>query len=253
MLIEICVDNLASVQACARAGVDRIELCAGLVEGGTTPSLGFLRSARRLYSGKIMAMLRPRGGDFVYSDEEFAMMLSEIDFFRREGADGLVFGMLLPDGEIDVARAKLLVREAAGLDLTFHRAFDVSRDLHRSLETLIELGIPRVLTSGGLPDVRSGLPTIAALVRQAAGRIVILPGGGVTPDLVPEIVANTGVTEIHLTARTANESPMVYRRPEIRMGADAVPGEYERRVASEDLIRATRQVVVRNSGRQAVE
>lgn len=241
MVIEICVDNLASVQACARAGVQRIEVCAGLVEGGTTPSIGFLRATRRLYSGKIMAMLRPRGGDFVYSDDEFDLMLSETEYFRREGADGIVFGMLRPDGEIDEVRTKMFMREAAGFDLTFHRAFDVSRDLSRSLETLIELGIPRVLTSGGCADVRSGLPTIAALVRQAAGRIAILPGGGVKPELIPEIVASTNVAEIHLTARATVESPMLHRRLDIRMGAESVPGEYERRFASEEVIRAAIQ------------
>lgn len=241
--IEICVDTLASVQACAAAGADRIELCAGLVEGGTTPSLGFLRAARRAYAGKIMAMVRPRAGDFVYSDEEFEMMLDEVDLFRREGADGVVFGMLDPDGTIDAPRAAAFVRHAAGLDITFHRAFDVSRDLKRSLETLVSIGVPRVLTSGGCPGVLVGMGVLGELVAQAAGRIAVLPGGGVKPELVGELVARTGVREVHLSARVGEESPMRYRRPEIPMGAERVPGEYERKVASVEVIRAAREAV----------
>jgi copper homeostasis protein len=243
MKLEICVDTIASVRVCAAAGADRIELCAGLVEGGTTPSSAFLRAARQAFSGKIMAMLRPRAGDFLYSDDEFALMLDEIDGFRHDGADGIVFGMLTADGAIDAVRSKSIVERAKGLDLTFHRAFDVSRDLSESLETLIALGVPRVLTSGGCPDVMAGLDNIANLVKQAAGRISILPGGGVRPELIPEIVRSTGVTEVHLSARSAEESPMQYRRPEIPMGAAKVPGEYERKVASAAIIRAAREAL----------
>lgn len=240
MQLEICVDTLASVIACAAAGADRIELCAGLVEGGTTPSLGFLRAARRSFPGRIMAMVRPRAGDFHYGDDEFAQMLDEIELFRREGADGIVFGMLEPDGRIDTARSREVVARAAGLDLTFHRAFDVTPDLTESLETLIALGVPRVLTSGGRPDVYQGMATLTSLQRQAAGRITILPGGGVKPERVTELIRATGVTEVHLSARVSAGSPMRYRRPEIPMGAATVPGEYERKVASAELIRATR-------------
>jgi copper homeostasis protein len=240
MKLEICVDTIASVRACAAAGADRIELCAGLVEGGTTPSSGFLRAARQAFAGKIMAMVRPRAGDFLYSDDEFALMLDEIDGFRYAGADGIVFGILTADGAIDAARSAVIVERAGGMDVTFHRAFDVSRDLTESLETLIALGIPRVLTSGGCRDVMAGLSPLANLVNLAAERIRILPGGGVRPELIPEIVRRTGVTEVHLSARCAEESPMRYRRPDIPMGATTVPGEYERKVASIELIRAAR-------------
>lgn len=237
MVVEICVDNLASVEACANGGADRIELCAGLVEGGTTPSIGFLHAARQAFPRKIMAMLRPRGGDFVYSDGEFELMLAEIDFLRRHGADGIVFGMLMPDGTVDAERSRILVERADGLDITFHRAFDACRDPAESLETLIELGIPRVLTSGGAPDVDLGRETIAALVKQAAGRIAILPGGGVKAATVGEILAATGAGEIHLSARVREDSPMLHRRPDIPMGAKSVPGEYERAVASLEEVR----------------
>lgn len=239
-LLEICVDSLASVRACALAGADRIELCAGLVEGGTTPSIGFLRAARRMFPGKIMVMLRPRAGDFIYSDDEFALMLDEVDFFRGHGADGIVCGMLTAGGLVDRERLEAIVARAGALDITFHRAFDVSRNLSESLETLIACGVPRVLTSGGQPDVMRGLDTLTALVVQAAGRIRILAGGGVKPEFIPEIMSRSGVTEIHLSARVSVPSPMQYRRPEILMGAASVPGEYERRTASESVIRAAR-------------
>lgn len=243
MKLEICVDSIASVRVCAAAGADRIELCAGLVEGGTSPSSGLLRAARRVFSGKIMAMVRPRAGDFLYSDDEFALMLDEIDGYRRDGADGIVFGILTADGAIDAVRSAVIVEQARGLDLTFHRAFDVSRDLTESLETLIALGVPRVLTSGGRPEVMSGLATVANLVNRAAERIIILPGGGVRPEGVAEIIRRTGVTEVHLSARSAEASPMKYRRPEIPMGAATVPGEYERKVASAAIILAAREAL----------
>ena len=245
VLLELCVDSLASVQACARAGADRIELCAGLVEGGTTPSYGFVRAARRMFPGKLMAMLRPRAGDFVYSADEFDLMLDEIDGLRHQGADGIVCGMLTPAGAIDHARLPILLARAAGLDFTFHRAFDVSRDLAESLELLIALGVPRVLTSGGHPDVQRGLAALTDLARQAAGRIRLLPGGGVTPELIPEILRRTGVSEVHLSARVALPSPMQYRRPDIPMGAATVPAEYERKTASEAIIRAARAASTR--------
>jgi copper homeostasis protein len=240
--IEICVDQLASVEACAAAGADRIELCAGLVEGGTTPSAGFLKAARRIFPGRIMMMIRPRGGDFLYSEAETIIMEEDIRLAAACGADGIVFGCLTADGIIDESLASRLKHAAAGLDCTFHRAFDVSRDLSLSLETLIRLGIPRVLTSGGKPGVMEALPILAALVAQAAGRISILPGGGIKAHDVAEVVRTTGVTECHLSARTAIDSPMIHRRPDIPMGALTVPGEYERRIANADLIRLARGV-----------
>jgi copper homeostasis protein len=238
--IEICVDQLASVEACAAAGADRIELCAGLVEGGTTPSAGFLKAARRIFSGRIMMMIRPRGGDFLYSEAEAGAMEADIRLAAEYGADGVVFGCLTKDGRIDEALTNRLQRAASGLDCTFHRAFDVTRDLSTSLETLIQLGIPRVLTSGGKPGVMEALPELAALVKQADGRISILPGGGIKAADVALVVESTSVTECHLSARTASESPMLYRRPDIPMGALTVPGEYEQRIADVALIRMAR-------------
>lgn len=243
MKVEICVDSLASVAACAEAGADRIELCAGLVEGGTTPSLGFLRQARTRFAGEIAMMIRPRGGDFLYDDAELAAMADDIRAARDHGADAVVFGCLDVEGLIDPRACERLLAACDGLPAVFHRAFDVSRDPEASLETLAGLGFTRVLTSGGEPDVIRGLSRIAALVAQAGDRITILAGGGVTPANAAELVARTGVREIHLSARSAGESPMRHRRPDIPMGAAAVPGEYERKTADPAIIRAARAAV----------
>ncbi len=233
MIIEICVDNLASVEVCAEAGADRVELCAGLAEGGTTPSLGLQKAARRIFPGRIMTMIRPRGGDFCYSRGEQEIMLDDIQAARDAGADGVVFGCLNVDGTIDQSLTATLCEATAGLDVTFHRAFDVSCDLARSLETLIDLGIPRVLTSGGRPEMDDlALERIAELVRQARGRITILPGGGIRAERVPEIAERTGASECHFPARESRSSPMVFRRPDIPMGSLHLPGEYEKMVAS---------------------
>jgi copper homeostasis protein len=227
-VLEICVDVMASVEACALAGVPRIELCAGLVEGGTTPSLGFLKQARAAYQGRLMMMIRPRAGDFLVSATERRIMLDDVQAARDHGADGIVFGCLHPDGTIDQPTTESLVVAAHGLDITFHRAFDVSRDLTASLETLIALGIPRILTSGGQPTVEKGAETLIALHQQARGRLTLMAGGGLNPQLIHQLQPH-GLREFHLSARTSMDSPMRHRRPDIPMGAVSVPGEYERR------------------------
>jgi len=234
-VLEICVDVMASIDACESARVPRIELCAGLVEGGTTPSIGFLRQARARFSGKIMMMIRPRAGDFVVSEAERRVMIDDIRAGRDHGAEGIVFGCLRPDGTIDRETAAAIVAEAGGLDITFHRAFDVSRNLAESLETLISLGIPRVLTSGGQAGVEAGMDCLASLHRQAAGRLALMAGGGLTPSLVGPLW-QVGIREFHLSARHSADSPMEHRRPDIPMGATEVPGEYVRRQADPELL-----------------
>lgn len=236
-LIEVCVDRIDSVVACARAGVDRIELCAALSEGGLTPSLGFLRQARQIFRGKIMMMIRPRAGDFLYQSDEIEIMKEDIALAKSNGADGVVFGCLLENGSIDAPLCRELLEDAGTLDVTFHRAFDVSADLDASLETLIELGIPRVLTSGGQPDVWRGHDALQSLVRQANGRISILAGGGVTAERIPELISATGLREIHLSARSTRASAMEFRRPDITMGASQIMPEYEHRIADFELLK----------------
>jgi copper homeostasis protein len=235
-LIEICVDRLDSVQICTAHGVDRIELCAALSEGGITPSIGFLQAARRIFPGKIMMMIRPRSGDFFYSDEEIDMMQADIHTAREHGADGVVFGCLLTSGEVDQERTQRLLQAAEELDVTFHRAFDVTPDLSRSLDTLISLGIPRVLTSGGEADVWKGIGKLKRLVAQAAGRITILPGGGVMAGRVDELLSTIGAAEAHLSARHTIDSAMVFVRHDIPMGASVVASEYVHKVADPALL-----------------
>jgi len=236
-VLEICVDGLASVEACHEAGVPRIELCAGLVEGGTTPSLGFLRQARAAYNGRLMMMVRPRAGDFIVSPGERRAMLDDIQAARDQGADGVVFGCLRPDGTIDLATAETLVAAAHGMDITFHRAFDVSRDLGCSLEELIALGVPRVLTSGGQAGVEAGFEALLALQHQTQGRITLLVGGGLKPDHINRLWPH-GFREFHLSARLNVDSPMSFRRPDIPMGANEVPREYVRRQADPSQLRS---------------
>lgn len=243
MLLEICVDSLDSVIACAEAGADRIELCASLTEGGLTPSAGILSQARALFPGEIAFMIRPRGGDFAYRPEEVFAMAADIELARDLGADAVVFGCLAPDGTLDLAAIETLLDACDGFPAVFHRAFDVCADLPAALEVLAELGFERILTSGGAPSVIEALDPIAALVQQATGRIDILPGGGIKADQVAEIVRHTGVNQVHLSARTLRESTMTHRRPEIPMGAATVPGEYERRIADIALITAARQAL----------
>lgn len=230
-LIEICVDRLDSVHACADAGVDRIELCAALSEGGLTPSIGFLTAARKIFPGKIMMMIRPRAGDFLYSEEEMELMRHDIEQGKQYGADGFVFGCLQASGEIDTTRTILLRDTAAPCPVTFHRAFDVTPDLSRSLDTLIDLLIPRVLTSGGESNVWLGSQRLCQLVAQSNGRIAIMPGGGVTTDRAQELLQFTQAKEIHLSARHTVGSAMQFQRLDIAMGATATTPESHHKIA----------------------
>lgn len=235
--LEICIDSVASAEAAAAGGADRVELCAGLPEGGTTPSAGMIRAVRQVFPGALMVIIRPRGYDFLYSRAEMDVMLHDIAMARELGADGVVIGCLAPDGQVDSARCRRLLEAASPLDVTFHRAFDMTRDLPEALEAIIDLGIHRVLTSGGQPDVPTGLPQIAALVRQAAGRISLMPGGGVTEANAGEILRATGVRELHLSARSAVNGGMVFRNPHCHMGTFTQPDEYNWKQADPAKIR----------------
>ncbi len=179
MIIEVCVDTSEGLQAALAGGADRIELCSALSLGGLTPSAGFMRQAAR--SGvPIHAMIRPRAGDFVFSRSELDVMAADIALARECGMAGVVLGASQPDGRLDVAALRLLVREAAGLSLTLHRAFDLVPDMPEALEAAASLGFHRVLTSGGAATAAAGIDRLVALKRQAAGRIGVLPGAGIT-------------------------------------------------------------------------
>lgn len=196
--IEACCPDLSSVRTAVQTGAGRIELCEELGIGGVTPSETFLRQALDV-AGRVPVnvLVRPRGGNFVYTPDEVEQMLRSIRMCRAAGANGVVIGALLADGSVDIGTVSRLVHEAEGLDITFHRAFDESADLAKALEDIIGLGIKRILTSGGCPTAYLGRFVLRDLVIQAAGRITIMPGCGILPSNLNEIAAVTGATEFH--------------------------------------------------------
>lgn len=226
ILLEACVDTPGDAAAAIEAGAGRVELCANLVEGGTTPSAGSIALAVERSDAPVMVMIRPRGGDFLYSGGELEEMRRDIAVARELGAHGVVLGLLRADGRVDGERTAMLIEDAGPLSVTFHRAFDLCRDPFEALETLAALGIDRVLTSGQAPGVPEGLGLIRELVEAADARIGILPGGGIRPSNVGEVVAIPGIEEVHIRAARERRSPMRHRRTGIAMGSPYEPDEY---------------------------
>ena len=241
LIIEVCVDTVESALAAQAGGADRVELCDNLFAGGTTPSAGAMALARERLQIKLHVIIRPRGGDFLYSELEFAIMRRDIEVAKELGADGVVIGMLTAGGEIDQARAAQHMELARPLSVTFHRAFDVTRDPFAALETLIELGVDRVLTSGQEDSVAEGAELIAELVRRAGERIIILPGGGFNERNLARIVQQTGVREVHVTGFANVESGMRYRNERVFMGGTLRPPEYTRAVTDAGAIKQLRE------------
>jgi copper homeostasis protein len=239
-IVEICIDSIAGVVAARRAGAARVELCAALIEGGITPSVGMVRRAVDAAQGqlKVHVIIRPRGGDFLYDEPELAVMADDIDAVKEAGADGIVLGLLRPDGSIDRERTEALIARARPLAVTFHRAFDVSRDAFAGLDTLIALGVDRLLTSGQEPSVLQGAPLIRALIERAAGRIVVMPGGDITARNVERILAETGARELHFAAFEDGQSGMRWRHDGVYMGGTLRPPEYDRPATTERAIGA---------------
>lgn len=234
--LEICLESVDSVIAANRGGAQRVELCANLLEGGTTPSTGTIRAARENAKIAINVMIRPRGGDFLYTDAEFASMRHDIRVAKELGADGIVLGLLLADGTVDIERTRQLVNLAKPLPVTFHRAIDVSRDLLEALEDVISTGAARVLTSGGEPSVVDGAPMVAKMVEAARDRIIVMPGCGISADNVLSILETTGAREVHVALEEEIQSGMQFRKAEIPMGG--VEGrEYVRFVTPEAAVR----------------
>lgn len=237
-ILENCANSAESCLRAQNGGADRVELCAGIPEGGTTPSYGEIKAARKLLTKtKLNVIIRPRGGDFLYSDTEIDIMTDDIRTARQLGADGVVFGCLNKDGNIDLDRMRILMKESEGLSVTFHRAFDVCRNPFEALEQIINLGCARILTSGQKPTAEAGIPLIRELIEKAGNRIIIMPGCGIRENNFKKILEETGAKEIHTSAREWVESQMIFRNPEVSMGGTVTIEEYRRELTSTEKIK----------------
>lgn len=244
--MEVCVDSVESAINAERGGAGRLELCSSLLEGGITPSLGLLQVVKQYVRIPVYVMIRPRGGDFLYSDRELEVMRKDIEMMKSHGADGVVFGALTEDGRVDAELCMELLALSRPLPATFHRAFDMVHDPVVALETVITLGFERVLTSGLDSTVLEGLPLIKRLVEQAKGRIIIMPGGGITERNLQRILEGSGAQEFHSSARSGKESAMKFRNPSVNMGASLSAPEYSLKVADVTKVR-TLNAIAKNT------
>jgi copper homeostasis protein len=236
-LIEVCCTHLQSGIAAQEGGAARIELCDNLYEGGTTPSYATIKTAKEKLNIDINVMIRPRGSDFCYSDDEFEIMKEDIRICKELGVHGVVFGILLPDGNVDVERTLQLVDLAKPLITTFHRAFDMSPDPFKAMEEIIGSGINRILTAGHKNTVPEGLNLIAQLISKAAGRIIIMPGSGINEENIQDIRDKSGAVEFHLTGKKTVESKMQFRKQGIYMGGLKEIPEYSINITDAERIR----------------
>ncbi len=240
VLFEACVDSVESAIAAQEGGADRVELCADLLEGGVTPSAGVIYLTRQHLHIPIHVLIRPRGGDFCYTEGEFQVMRLDIEIAKQLNANGVVLGILKPDGSVDRDRMVTLVKIARPLSVTFHRAFDMASDPFLALDTLIDLGIERILTSGQAASAMDGAELIHDLVQRAGSRVIIMAGAGVNEQNVGEVIKQTGVKEVHGSLRTRRESPMQFRNPRCSMNGSAIPSDYE--LSATDLQRVRKLV-----------
>lgn len=242
MTIEIVVYTIESALKAQEGGADRIELCDNPGEGGTTPSFGMIELVRQNVSLDVYVMIRPRGGDFHYSNYEFHAMKRDIWQCQKLSVDGVVFGILNADGTIDKKRCKELIDRARPLKVTCHRAFDMASDPFQALEDCIEVGFDRILTAGQQPQALQGADVIGKLIKRANGRIAIMPGSGVNEDTVAAIVARSGAKEIHFSATAFRKSAMQYKNQQIAgMGADEGT-EFKLRTVDPERVRKTRAI-----------
>jgi len=241
--LEICIDSVASARAARAGGADRVELCAGLSLGGVTPSAGMMGAVREAFDGELHVLIRSREGDFCYDADEVAIQLHDIAQARRLGADGVALGALAPDGTIDTETSRRLIDAAGPMAVTFHRAFDVAHDAREALEAVIALGANRLLTSGQAPTALQGADTIASLVQQAAGRIIIMPASGVSEKNAAELLHRTGCHELHLSARTPVQGSMTHRPTSPPMSGPPPESEYTRLLADATRIRTIRNIM----------
>jgi copper homeostasis protein len=242
MVLEMCVDSLDSAVTAARGGADRVELCSDLMEGGITPSSGLIQAVRAAIAIDLYVMIRPRAGDSLYSENEFELMALDIIEAKRLGADGVVLGMLTADGQVDIARTEKLVRLAAPMGLTFHRAIDMTPNTAKACEDVLATGAQRILTSGGKQTALLGAEEIARMVEVARGKIAIMAGSGINAHSLAKVARTSGATEFHASLRKRVESPVTYRKSDVRMG-NQNSAEFIRYQLIEGDVRALRQAV----------
>ncbi|WP_285823131.1 copper homeostasis protein CutC [Duncaniella freteri] len=240
--LEICAGDIDSVKAAVAGGADRVELCSALGEGGVTPSLGFIAAAKNIRGIRVHVLIRPRGGDFIYTPDEVECMRSDIAMCRSLGVDGVVIGALTPGGDIDMEACKRLVDEADNMSITFHRAFDMAEDPDEALEDIISLGCDRLLTSGMAPTALDGIPTIMHLRERAEGRIRIMAGAGVSPATAPAILKAAAADDLHASARTKVTSPVKFRRESVKMGTPDAD-EFSRLTTSATIVRNLKDII----------
>ena len=238
-LIEIATSDFNTTKAAIEGGADRIELCSNLAEGGTTPSYGMILKCREAFNVSLFPIIRPRGGDFLYTDDEFSVMMADIEFCRHMHCDGIVTGMLNPDGSIDTTRTAALIRQAYPMEVTFHRAFDRCSNPFEAMEQLLEIGCSRILTSGQKPLAIEGVELIAELHRIGGHRIHIMPGSGVRKENIRTLAEQTGCTEFHSSLRGKKASLMKFIHPEFQ----DVPDSYENNFIDPEEVRNLREAL----------
>ncbi|MGI5232933.1 copper homeostasis protein CutC [Actinoallomurus iriomotensis] len=240
MRYEICLESADDVAAAAEAGADRVELCAALFEGGITPSQGMIEQAVAAAAGRLRVhvIIRPRGGDFIYGPAEVEVMLRDIAAAKAAGVDGVVIGALTEDAEIDTELCARLVAAARPLSVTFHRAFDVTRDPEKAFEDVVALGVDRLLTSGAAPSALEGADLIARLVEKAADRIIVMPAGGINERTAARVAEQTGARELHFTANETVRSRSRFQAAGIYMGGALYPPETTRAVTTPARVRS---------------
>ena len=239
-LIEIATSDFLTTKSAVEGGADRIELCANLAEGGTTPSYAHIKKCREAFEIALFPIIRPRGGDFLYTKDEFEIMKNDIKLCNELGCEGIVIGLLNMDGTIDMTRTSELIELAYPLEVTFHRAFDRCKDPFAALEELIEIGCQRILTSGQKPTVSEGVELIAELNKKADDRIIILPGSGVRKDNIKMLAEKTGCIEFHSSLRGKAKSPMQFIHPAFADSAES----YTNNEISPDEVRALRNALL---------
>lgn len=243
-VLEIATTDFATTALAVEAGADRIELCCDLAEGGTTPSYGVLKLCRETFATPLFPIIRPRPGDFLYTNEEFVCMMEEVKLCRQMGFDGVVAGILLTDGNIDRQRMARLVNAAYPMSVTFHRAFDRCRNPFTALEELIDIGCERILTSGQQRIAPDGKELIRQLQEAAKGRIIIMPGSGVRPENIAQLAMETGCMEFHASLRSGTNSRMQF----IQEAFAGDPDSYEQPGLNAAAIDMMRQALAAQAG-----